>query len=130
MAENLGKGEDLRQFPRTATDEFLFSQFKGKVLARESTASTGAGVTTALQNNPERVGFLISNSSAGTVTLGFSRTITSGNGMVLGANGGFLRMSILEDGAPTGWELFMVGSGGGLSLYILEFIRYAARKGD
>lgn len=129
MAANTPQGVDNRQFPRTATDEFLYQQFGGKVLAQEVRATVGVAVQSILPNNPERVGFIIVNTSAGTITLGLKRDVTSGSGIVLGPNGGFFRMSVLEDGGPTGWEIFGIGSAAGLSYYTLENIRYSARKG-
>lgn len=127
-AASPGNGEDKRQFPRTATDEFLFRQFQGKILSRETVGTVAASAGTILQNNPERVAFLLVNTSAGSITLRLSQQVTSGAGIVLGPNGGFFRMSILEDGGPCGWEWFAIGSSAGLSYYVLEQIRYTGRK--
>ena len=59
-----------------------------------------------LQNNPDRLGFIIVNLGATAMYVAWDSTVSATHGIYVAANGGSFAMVADEDGELVGWELF------------------------
>jgi len=84
----------------------------------------GVNPVLGLHNNPNRLGFIIMNLSANIVYAHLTQDVNAGAGTEVGIridpNGGYLSMSWLEDLQMVGWAWWLVSSGAGSRITILE----------
>ena len=86
---------------------------------RERTVTLTGGVDLVAKLNPRRLTLLIANRSLSAIDIGFSPTLKAGEGIMLGANGGTLVLTWLEDGELVGSDIYAIGPSGA-TLYIIE----------
>lgn len=106
-----------------AAHEFLQFKFGGQFEERESTPAMSVNASSAVGNNPDRLGLLIINTGASSVTLGLSPSVVSGAGIILAANGGAVSFDVDEDFTVVTRQFFGVAASGAPSLYVLELNR-------
>ena len=102
--------------------EFTLKRFGFPTRAVENpvVAAVGVAVLTVLRNNPDRVFWLIVNLSANIVYVGLAGDVSATKGIRLDANGGWVSMSVEEDGEAVGYEVFAVATGAASAIYVLE----------
>jgi hypothetical protein len=71
-----------------------------------------------LPNNPRRVFARILNLSAGNIFVDFKENPTSTTGIPIGPNGGFLEMSVEDDGEAVAWEVRGIAALAGSQLHV------------
>jgi len=74
--------------------------------------------TKVLNNNPDRLMYVLSNLGANVVYLGFTSEVSSTNGIYIDANGGALTLLAEEDGELVGQEAWVIGAGS-TNIYIV-----------
>ena len=125
----LFRGEvDARMFPRGAAEAFAFDKFKGAVTLRRTTPQIGVQPSRIIPNNPDRVSYLVSNTSASEIHVGWDEEITTSLGFLIPPNGGWFRAEVDKDGGVIGWALFGVAPAAAQQLYVIEIIRYRVRR--
>jgi hypothetical protein len=62
--------------------------------------------TRLLENNPQRVGYLIQNLTAQELFVGWDTIEATGTMLIVGLRGGQLTLVVQEDGEMVGYELF------------------------
>lgn len=73
-----------------------------------------------LNNNPDRLGFLIVNMSNNTLYVALDGTVSASRGIIVASLGGFLSVFYKEDFVLAGREIWAVASGADTSVYIIE----------
>lgn len=109
--------------PKGAVQRALELQLFGVFTTRETTLTVNADSKVILNNNPERIGFVIVNSGATLITFSLKRDLVSGTGFILPQHGDTVTSSFVEDGQFPTNELSAISDAAGGVLYILEFIR-------
>jgi len=105
----------------------LTERFKVRTRAVENplaVTSLGATAQKLLENNPNRLGFIVFNLSANVVYLSLTNEVSSTRGVRLNANGGSIGMVWDEDFQMTAWAWWGVASGAASAIYILEVVEY------
>lgn len=102
-----------------ALERQLFGQFD----TRRKVMAIGTTPVVILQNNPERIGFVMVNAGIQQITFDLIRDVVSGIGYVLPSNGDTVSTSYVEDGVVPTHEFSAVSAAAGGSLFITEFIR-------
>lgn len=77
-----------------------------------------------LNNNPNRLAFLLFNLSANVLYILHENTVSTARGIRLDPNGGNVTIVWDEDFHLVGWEWWCVGSGAGTGFLLLELISY------
>jgi len=105
-------------------DTLLEQQFKISTRANENPLVSSLGITAVkvLDNNADRLGWIIINLSANTVYLSLKSDVSSSKGVVVSPNGGSASMVWNEDFQMTGWEVWGVASGASSAIYVLEVV--------
>jgi len=103
--------------------EFVRRRFGFPVSAQEHVVAIGAGGLPLLvmNNNPDRVGWVVFNLGASIAYMGLTSGVTALNGSQLAAGGGAATASAMDEGEYTTFEQYSMGAGA-TTLYILEFI--------
>lgn len=128
MTETFRGVEDQRRFPRGAADEFAFTKFKGAVTLRTTTPQVGISPTEIIPNNPDRVSYVISNVSTNEIHVGWNQQISTGLGILVPSNGGWIQGEVERDGGVIGWAVYGVSGAANTQLYVIEIIRYKVRE--
>ena len=102
--------------------EFTLKRFGFPTRAVENpvVAEVGTSALTVLQNNPDRVFWLVVNLSTNIVYVALKSDVAATKGIRLDANGGWVSMSVEEDGEAVGYEVFAVATGEDSAIYVLE----------
>lgn len=82
----------------------------------------GTTVVKILDNNPNRLAWIIINLSANYLYIALTNDPSSTKGILVGANGGTASMLWNEDFEATGWEIFGVGSSTNTYVYCIEVV--------
>ena len=102
--------------------EFTLKRFGFPTRAVENPVSDEIGTSAepVLKNNPDRVFWLIVNLSTNVVYVALARDVGATKGIRLDSNGGWVSMSVEEDGEAVGYEVFAVATGAASAIYVLE----------
>ncbi len=122
MSADVFAGAERRHRPRTISGDFTYKRFGRETYPRESSPIVGASATLVLPNNPDRLFWSMHNRAVSDITIAFNSQVTTGVGILLASNGGFASQAIEEDGNVVAWEVYAVGPGAGLQLYIFEVL--------
>lgn len=122
MAQDVLTGADKRHRPRTISGDFAYKRFGRETYSRESSPLVGASATLILPNNPDRLFWSMHNRSASDITIAFNSEVTPAIGIVLIASVGWISQAIQEDGNVVAWEVYAIGPGAGLRVYIFEIL--------
>lgn len=72
---------------------------KARIIENPVTGIVATAATEVFRNNPRRLSWLAVNLSANYGRIVFDRTLSPGYGVVVGPNGGYASMNVLEDGS-------------------------------
>lgn len=108
---------------RSPLEQLSQSRFNGRTYLQESTVSMTTSIGQILQNNPNRVFWLLVNSGANDVKVFFQRVQTGIATFILMANGGIMSMTFEEDGEAVGYELWGFAIAATSGLRLVEVIR-------
>ena len=102
--------------------EFTLKRFGFPTRAVENPVVAAVGTTAdaVLRNNPDRVFFLVVNLSTNVVYVGLARDVGAAKGIRLDANGGWVSMSVEEDGEAVAYQIFAIATGAASAIYVLE----------
>lgn len=109
--------------PGATAAKFTQKKFDGNTRSTLRAVNVGTATTRVLDNNPRRVHCAMVNIS---VNQGFfldSNAVTSSNGILLGAGGGSVTMSVEEDGESVAWEWFGLNVGAAGVWMVYEVFR-------
>lgn len=95
----------------------------GRFAARDKVISVGTTAQVILQNNPERIGFVMVNTGGVQITFGLNRDIVDSKGFVLPAQGDTVSSTYTEDADFPAQEISAIGATPAGELFITEFIR-------
>lgn len=98
-------------------------RFDGPTRAEFNTVVVATTPTRILQNNPRRVAWLAVNISVNQGFLNFNNSVSSSNGIILGAAGGSVSVEVDEDGETPSWEVFGLCTGAAGNWWIYEVVR-------
>lgn len=101
---------------------FANKRFGFPTRAAFHTVSVGITATQLLDNNPRRIAWLIVNISVNQGFANFDNSVSSSNGIILGAAGGSISTAVDEDGETTGWTLFGICTGAAGNFWVYEVI--------
>jgi hypothetical protein len=106
----------------------LYQVVKGDLhfptLHEERVVKLSGGVDQIVRLNPRRLTLVIVNRSMSPVDVAFRPGTLPGGGIMIGANGGSLTLTWLEDGELVGSEVYATGVSGA-TVYVLEVIATA-----
>lgn len=77
------------------------------------------GVTQVLNNNPDRLMFLIINLSDTNMYFGWFRDVNATKGMILAAAGGTIIMAVEDDAELVGYEFFVQCAADNKAIFIM-----------
>ncbi len=109
---------------------FLEKQLFGSFVTRERVIPVATIAAVLLNNNPERIGYILVNTGTASLTLRLSRTITQNEGIVMPNNGDTLSTTYIEDGNFPTRELSAVSAIAPGEILAIEFIREAVQRED
>lgn len=102
--------------------ELLIGQFGvSQTDLRESFITVGTTPTLLLANDPNRVGFIISNLSTNTCYIGMGNAVTSTTGLVLGGASAF-SSTWRDDFNTVGFQRYGISPTGSSAFYVAEVI--------
>ena len=106
--------------------DLLMERFKVRTRAVENSVITSVGTTAleVLQNNPNRLGGIISNLSVNTMYLGLTNRVSATNGVRISPNGGRVSLIWDEDFQMVGWAWWVIATSGSSALFSIEVVEY------
>jgi hypothetical protein len=108
-----------------AASEYALKEFGFKTRAIENpiVSSVGTSAVKVLNNNPDRIGWLIVNMSVNTVYLAHSPDVGAAKGIILTAGGGSASSIVREDGEAVTYEVWTLASGATSAIYVIEYVK-------
>lgn len=107
-----------------AASEYAASLFNGNMEDVEETFTAGTTAAEIVKEDPERVSLLIINLSVNAAYLGFGPTVSSSNGIKLGANGGSFIVNAVNDLTLPTRGFWIVADGAGSGIYVQRMRRF------
>jgi hypothetical protein len=95
--------------------------FRTRLIENPLVSSVGTSAAKVLNNNPDRIGWLIINLSANTLYIAYSPDVSSSKGIQIAANGGTASSIVTEDGEAVANEVWAVATGANSSIYVVEY---------
>lgn len=102
--------------------DLLNKQYGVKVDVKVKTVTVGTTPTRVIDNNPNRVGYLVINLSSGSLFASFDTAVSTTNGILLGQLGGQFSMNWQYDFDVVGYELYGVVASGSNTVYVAEVV--------
>jgi len=93
---------------------------KTRSIENPITRTVGTSPALVLQNNPDRLMWLIVNLSSYNVYIAFEPDVSTTKGVLLSANGGSCSMSVDEDGEAVTHEVWAIAGAANCPIYVLE----------
>jgi hypothetical protein len=109
--------------PKGAVQTALEKQFFGRFTSREAVVSIAVTAAVIMNNNPERIGWVLVNTGNIQITIRLDREITAGQGIIAAQQGDTIASTFIEDGQLPTREWSAIASAAGGEIYLLEFIR-------
>ena len=109
---------------RGAVAEYLAKQFNGDVESPDSTVVVGTTPVEVAGGDGERVQLTLVNLSANTIYIAPTPAVSASRGIFLGANGGSVTMSVVEDGILPSLQWYALATAAASSLYVIRVRRY------
>lgn len=105
-------------------EDVLTSHFGCKTRAVENPVIAAAPAVAApfLQNNPDRLAWVLVNLGANPVYIGLTQAVGVANGIRLAPAGGVATQYWQEDFQMVGWAWWCVAPAGASNIYVLEVI--------
>jgi len=102
----------------------MIEEFGALIDWREDAVATQVTTTdrVIVRNNPDRLGLTIMNLSGSNVFIRPSQAASAGTGILLTPQGGFMAVSVKDDGPLAFIEWHGLGSAVDLDIYVLEII--------
>lgn len=95
------------------------------------TGTVAVTATRIAQNNPRRVGLVVTNTGAASITISPDKSVSLTTGVILPANGSSISMSWDRDFELLSKEWYAIANGAPSSVYVLEiFILSNPLKGE
>lgn len=102
--------------------ELLIGQFGVSATdINETTVTVGATPTQLLQNNPNRIGVLISNLGSNTIYIGFNSAVSQTTGAAVGGSNSY-GAKWRDDFNTVGYARYAVSPGGSSTVYVAEIV--------
>lgn len=114
---------DKQQLPEGAVQRALELQLFGRFTTRESTIAVAVNAGVILNNNPERIGYVMINTGAAQITFGLKRDQVDGKGLLLAQQGDTITTNYIEDAQFPTHEISAIAGAVGGEVFITEFIR-------
>ena len=109
--------------PQGAVQRALELQLFGRFTTRETTIAVGVSAAVILNNNPERIGFVMTNTGGTGITFSLKRDIVANKGLILAQQGDTVTTNYIEDAQYPTHELSAISDALNGELFIVEFIR-------
>ena len=109
--------------PRSPLEALTRERFGGGVSRRESLFTITTTASRILANNPNRVFWLVMNTSFIPVMVGFSEQLAQFESFVIGVQGGYISASVAEDGELLGEAVFARTTAFDSVARVLEILR-------
>lgn len=102
--------------------ELILEKFKveTRVVVNPLVTSLSTTAARVFSNNPNRLGWTITNLGTVVIYIGFTPDVSSTNGIYIDSNGGSMGMIWDQDFEPTGWEIHGIATSGTPNIYSLE----------
>ena len=111
-----------------AAAEYLRERYKGELTEKELTQAIGTTAAVVVDADPDRLGLLILNLSNNTVFVALENTVSSANGIRLGANGGSVAFNITDDGMIQTRQIYAIADGIASTVYVITLSRFIAER--
>lgn len=115
----------LKPRPMGAVELALEQQLFGRFTTVERVVSIADASIRLLNNNPERMGWVIVNTAPQQLTFRLQPGVVSGEGFILVNNGDTASTTYLEDGQFPTHEINIIAAAAGGECFVIEFIRDA-----
>lgn len=109
-----------------AVAEIIAKEVSGPFSTRERVVTVAVTATQLLRANPERVGWVLTNTGAAQVTIGFRASTPAADTLPMQANGGGLSANVREDFILPTFPLFGIVSAGTSTVHVIEIVREGA----
>jgi hypothetical protein len=113
---------DQRHVPRTPVSDLLWDLMKWRSQSNQLNPTVGTTVDILVPSNPNRISLLVINNSASPVYWGFKTDVSSTNGGILGANGGFFGWNWRDEGEFVIREIYAIAGSAGLKCTVFESV--------
>lgn len=100
--------------------QLLAEQYGARADVKMSTVTVTTTPSRILDNNPNRIGYIIINMSTGSAYINFSSTLSSTNGIILAQLGGQFGLTWRDDFDITGYEMYGIAASGSNVLTVIE----------
>lgn len=109
--------------PRSYVQDMVKKMFGAETYLRVSSLSVGTAVQQILQNDPNRVGWMLTNRASNTGVIAFDEEgAAAGNGFTLGGEGGNFETNIRDDGLTPTAPVWGFAGAATSSWYLVEVI--------
>lgn len=102
---------------------FTQKRFDGNTRSTLRAVTVNTTTTRLMDNNPRRVHCAIVNISSNQGYFNDNNAVTSSNGILLGAGGGAVTMSVDEDGESVAWEWYGISVAAAGTWMVYEVFR-------
>lgn len=113
---------------RGAAVRFSESEYGGQFTELETVVPVGTAKVVALQDNYNRISYIITNTGTTNITLRRDAGIVSGVGVLLLGNGATIDSNAMEDGSSVGRGWYAISDLAGGSLFIEETVETVSVK--
>ncbi len=95
-------------------------KYKTRTVENPLVNTVGTSPTLILQNNPDRLMFLIINLSSSNMYVAFSPDVSPSKGILLSASGGSVSFTVDDDGEAVTREVWAVAGAANSPIYVIE----------
>lgn len=107
---------------------FTEQELGGPCLEQESIVTVTTQIAQAINGNGDRVGLLMINLGTNQINIGLTSALSSTQGILLPAAGGFFSMTVRDDFTLPSRAWFALAQIGSSTLYVLEVIRFTSNQ--
>jgi len=106
-----------------AAQRFIEQTVGGVFTTREAVVTVTVAATQLLRNDPERVGWVITNTGSTRVNIGFRKSVPSAQTLPLQADGGGVSANVREDFVLPTFSVFGIVAAGTSTVHVIEIVR-------
>lgn len=106
-----------------AVQQLIEAEVGGRFTVRERSVTVPAAAVEILPNNPERAAYLLANTGAVLLQLGWRLPVAAPDAVPIAANGGVLSVTVREDFILPTWNVYGVVAAGNTTVRVVEVIR-------